>query len=303
MNCIHTGLAWIKSLSFEQSLILIFSVFVFCEWLVSRLAKLNTHNLRDSLRNFMIGLISFLGDFLFTILTMPLWIYLFHHLRIFEFDQGGLGMFILLFVLLDFSEYWFHRLSHRVNLLWQAHIVHHQSSFFNLTVGLRTSLFVPFFNIFFYSLFPLIGFDPENVLLVILIQGIYQLLIHTELVGRLGFLEYLIVTPSAHRVHHGKNELYIDKNYGKFLIIWDQLFGTYQRETEKVEYGITKPMQKETVIHSIFTPFKNLFKAMSYVRNIRAWRILLFKSPSVAGKLQESILNKESDQDVSMDTN
>lgn len=290
-------MAWIKSLSFEQSLIIIFSIFIFCEWIIGRLNKLKIHNLRDSLRNFMIGLISFLSDFLFTILTMPLWIYLFHQLRIFEFDQGSVGMFIILFVLLDFSEYWFHRLSHRVNLLWQAHIVHHQSSFFNLTVGLRTSLFVPLFNIFFYSLFPLIGFDPENVLLVILIQGIYQLLIHTELVRSMGVLEYLIVTPSAHRVHHGKNDIYIDKNYGKFLIVWDQLFGTYQRETEKVEYGITQPMKKENVVHSIFNPFKNLFKAMSYVKNLRAWKILLFKSPSVAGKLQESILSKDYDKD------
>ncbi|HLP12927.1 MAG TPA: sterol desaturase family protein [Flavobacteriales bacterium] len=292
MNFIDNLMAWTKSLSWEQSLILIFVIFIFCEWLVGRMSKLKIHNLHDSLRNVAIGAVSFAGDFLFTILTLPVWIYLFHHIRLFEFEQGGAFMFIVLFILLDFSEYWFHRLSHRVNLLWQAHVVHHQSNFFNLTVGLRTSLFVPLFNIFFYSLFPLLGFDPEHVMLVILIQGIYQLFIHTELVGKLGFLEYLIVTPSAHRVHHGKNQLYLDKNYGKFLIVWDQLFGTWQRETEQVEFGITKPMEKQGVVYSMMEPFRNLFKAMRLVKNIRAWRILLFKSPTVAGKLQEALMEK-----------
>jgi alkylglycerol monooxygenase len=292
MELINNSMAWIKSLSWEQTLISIFGIFIFCEWLVGRLSNLKTHNLRDSVRNFIIGTVSFAGDFLFTILTLPLWIYMFHHVRIFNFDQGSLSMFIVLFILLDFSEYWFHRLSHKVNLLWQAHIVHHQSSFFNLTVGLRTSLFVPLFNIFFYSLFPLLGFNPENVMLVILIQGIYQLFIHTELVGKLGILEYLIVTPSAHRVHHGKNKIYIDKNYGKFLILWDQLFGTYERESEEVEFGITRPLEKQDVVHSIVGPFKNLFKAMAFTKNIRAWRVLLFKNPTVAGKLQESVMQK-----------
>ncbi len=292
MNSIHHILLWIRSLSLEESLIGIFVIFILCEWIVARLRKVKLHNLRDSYRNAMIGVISFTTDFLFTILTLPLWIYMFSNLRIFEFEQAGIWMFVILFILVDFSEYWFHRLSHEINLLWSAHIVHHQSSFFNLTVGLRTSFFVPFFNIFFYSFFPILGFDPENVLLVILIQGIYQLLIHTELVGKLGFLEYLIVTPSAHRVHHGKNEIYVDKNYGKFLILWDQLFGTYQKETEKVKFGITKPMEKESVAYSIFGPFKNLFKAILFTKNLRAWRVLLFKSPNVAGKLQESVLQK-----------
>ncbi|HYG53035.1 MAG TPA: sterol desaturase family protein [Flavobacteriales bacterium] len=293
MNFIQGALTWANALSVEHTLILIFGIFIFCEWLAGRLAKLSLHNLNDSLRNMAIGAISFTCDFLFTILTLPLWMYMFHHIRFFEFDQGSVWMFVVLFVLLDFSEYWFHRLSHEINLLWQAHVVHHQSRFFNLTVGLRTSLFVPLFSIFFYSLFPLLGFDPEKVMLVILLQGVYQLLIHTKLVGKLGLLEYMIVTPSAHRVHHGKNEIYIDKNYGKFLILWDRLFGTYQAETEPVEFGITRPLEKEDVMHAVFSPFKNLFIAFRRAQSKAIRKTLLFGNPAVAGKLQEKVMKKQ----------
>ena len=285
MNSIHEILNWIKNLSIEESLISIFFIFLLCEWIFGRLKRLKIHETKDSVRNFLIGAISFFSDFLFTILTIPIWLYMFSHLKLFTFDQENWLSFFILFILLDFSEYWFHRLSHEVNLLWSAHIVHHQSSFFNLTVGLRTSIFVPFFNIFFYSLFPILGFSPENVLLVILIQGIYQLLIHTELIGKLGILEYLIVTPSTHRVHHGKNEIYIDKNYGKCLVFWDQLFGTYQKETEKVEFGITKPLKKSGAIYSTIYPFQKLVKALILTKNKKDRKIILFNKPAEAEEI------------------
>jgi alkylglycerol monooxygenase len=287
----NTVVHFFRSLDLEQSLVLLFVVMLGTEWILSKINRIHIHQLHDSINNMLIGGISFLFDFLFTMLMLPVWYYIYHHWALFHFATQGWIILLLLFVLVDFSEYWFHRLSHEINVLWQAHVVHHQSEFFNLTVGVRTSLFVPLFNFFIYSLFPLAGFNPETTLLIIFIQGIYQLLIHTELVGKLGILEKLIVTPSAHRVHHGKNEIYIDKNYGKFLIVWDRLFGTYQAETEEVSYGITTPLKKKGAFHSIFEPFRQLAIMCAQVKDRKKRRMMLFGSPDEVVELikQESI--------------
>lgn len=266
------------SIPMEYMLVCIFFLFLLSEFIISKLKKLKVYQLKDSIRNFLIGMISFLVDIAFSFLTYPLLVFLFVHVRVFDFPQSGIPAFFILFLLVDLCEYWFHRLSHEINLLWKAHMVHHQSNFFNLTVGLRTSFFVPLFNIFFYAVFPVIGFDPHHVLIILLMQGLYQLIIHTELVGKLGLLEYVFVTPSAHRVHHGCNEIYLDKNYGKVLIIWDKFFGTYRPETEKVIYGLTKPMEKEGVFYSIVQPFSDL--ASSFFTEKGRKRILvLFRKP------------------------
>jgi alkylglycerol monooxygenase len=277
METIGLFLSFMLSVSLEYLLILLFVVFLFAEMIISKLNKLRLYSFKDSVRNILIGVVSFLADILFSLLTFPLLVFLFDHARVFKFSNEGVVMFLVLFILVDLCEYWFHRLSHEINVLWRAHMVHHQSSFFNLTVGLRTSFFVPLFNIFFYALFPVLGFDPHQVLIILLVQGVYQLIIHTELVGKLGFLEYILVTPSAHRVHHGSNEIYLDKNYGKFFIIWDRIFGTYQPETEKAIYGLTKPMKSEGVFTSITDPFVDLYKSFFKEKGENKMRVLFGK--------------------------
>lgn len=279
MEFLHSVFYFFNDINLEKSLLFVFMVALFAEWFVSRIKNCLTHCVRDSITNFTIGAISFGFDSVFTLLLLPLWVYLYTHAAWFSFNSWSGYSLVLLFILVDFSEYWFHRLSHRINFLWSAHVVHHQSECFNLTVGLRTSLFVPLFNVFIYSLFPWLGFDPHAVLLIIFIQGIYQLLVHTELVGKLGVLDYLIVTPSVHRVHHGKNEVYIDKNYGKFLLIWDQLFGTWQQETEKPTFGITTPLKKNTAIYSVFHPMCHLLQQVKRAENKKQKRLVLFAAP------------------------
>lgn len=171
------------------------------------------------------------------------WVLHYIHTRYALFDiEANLFTWALLFVLTDFLWYWYHRLSHTVNLLWGAHIVHHQSEEYNLTVSFRITAFQALVRFFFYLPLPLLGFTGEMILVTFSICGIYQFFIHTRLVKRLGLLEEILVTPSHHRVHHGSNEAYLDKNYGGVFIIWDRLFGTFRRETEPVRYGLTKPV-------------------------------------------------------------
>lgn len=151
-------------------------------------------------------------------------------------------VWILLFIGVDFFYYWFHRMSHQVNALWAAHIVHHQSEEYNLTVALRQSWFQGWFSWVFYLPLAFVGFDPIMFLTLSSFNTLYQFWIHTRAIKSLGFLEYILNTPSHHRVHHGSNPKYIDKNHAGTLIIWDRFFGTFQKEEEEVYYGITKPL-------------------------------------------------------------
>jgi len=282
MKSIEAMADFFRSLALEDILILIFMVALATEWLTGKLRQKPVYRLRDSISNFTVGAVSFLADLLFSVITFPLWIWLYDHARLFDIDSTSAWMLVLLFVLIDFTEYWFHRFSHETNVLWSAHQVHHQSECFNLTVGLRTSLFIPLFNLLFYLAFPVLGFDPLHMVLIILLQGVYQLLIHTQLIGRLGWMEYVIVTPSMHRVHHGKNDIYLDRNYGKCLVIWDLLFGTYARETETVLYGVTCPPQNSNVFHVLFHPYRQLALQLRKAGSMRNRILVLFRGPGRA---------------------
>ncbi len=143
---------------------------------------------------------------------------------------------------MDFLYYWFHRWSHEVSAGWAAHVVHHQSEEYNLTVALRQGALQPAFSWVFYLPLALLGFPPAMFLAVSSFNTLYQFWIHTRLIGRLGPLEWVLNTPSHHRVHHARNPKYIDRNHGGTLIVWDRLFGTFARERDEPVYGITKPL-------------------------------------------------------------
>lgn len=140
----------------------------------------------------------------------------------------------------DFVYYWEHRISHEVRLLWVAHSVHHSSPIMNTAVAFRFSVFDPLIAAAFHLPMVLMGFDPLLVFLGELVVLSYQFWIHTELVGKLGFLDAVLNTPSNHRVHHGSDPKYLDKNYGGITVVWDRLFGSYQKEEEQPTYGLTK---------------------------------------------------------------
>ena len=148
-------------------------------------------------------------------------------------------MILLALLIADFFYYWQHTAEHRIRLFWAHHSIHHSSTDFNLSVALRLAWTEDFIAWIFYIPLALMGFHPLVILIAVQILGLYQVWIHTQKIGRLGFLDRILNTPSLHRVHHGANPRYIDKNYGAILCIWDQLFGTYEAETEKVIYGLT----------------------------------------------------------------
>ncbi len=142
----------------------------------------------------------------------------------------------------DFTYYWMHRIEHEVRILWAYHSVHHSSPEFNFSTALRLSWIESLFEWLFFVPMILVGFDLVQTIIALVIVVVYQNWIHTEKIGRLGWLDGVFNTPSAHRVHHGCNSQYLDKNYGGILIIWDRLFGTYEPEGEKVIYGVTEPV-------------------------------------------------------------
>lgn len=203
--------------------------------------KLGYYRLNDSIANLSQGIgQQVTGLFMKTALFFG-YKYIFEHWRLFDLPNT-IWVWIILFIGVDFFYYWFHRMSHQVNALWAAHIVHHQSEEYNLTVALRQSWFQGWFSWVFYLPLAWIGFDPLMFITLSSFNTLYQFWIHTRTIKSMGFLEYIINTPSHHRVHHGSNPKYIDKNHAGSLIIWDKMFGTFQKEEEEVYYGITTPL-------------------------------------------------------------
>ncbi|MEO0528638.1 MAG: sterol desaturase family protein [Bacteroidota bacterium] len=162
---------------------------------------------------------------------------------------------LLTFLVAEFGFYWYHRLSHEIPLLWTLHHTHHSAMRMNLTTAVRLNWVGAFVSPFIYLPFVLLGFSAEILITSLVIGLFFQYFLHTEAIGKLGIVEgKFFNTPSAHRVHHGSNEKYIDKNYGGMLIIFDRLFGTYQSEMEKVTYGVTTGFYSNNPIKLNFLP-------------------------------------------------
>ena len=153
---------------------------------------------------------------------------------------------------------------------WIGHVTHHSSSYFNLSNGFRTSPFQGLNRIVFWGILPLLGFSPEVLFITFIISGLYDFFLHTQNFPKVRWLEKVLITPSLHAVHHGKNDIYIDKNYGSTFVFWDKWFGTFQDETEKVEYGIlSKEYKDNDPVNAIFYHYVYLAKMM--VRT-RSWK-------------------------------
>lgn len=157
-----------------------------------------------------------------------------------KLDSSSPWTWVALLLATDFCYYWFHRAHHEVHLFWAAHENHHSSRHYNLSTALRQSWTTSFTGMIFYAPLPLLGFEPKMIMTAIAINVIYQFWIHTEAIKTLGPLEWIINTPSHHRVHHGRNVQYLDKNYAGVLIIWDKMFGSFEPERAPVDYGLTK---------------------------------------------------------------
>lgn len=187
----------------------------------------------------------------------------------------------LVFVLQDFWFYWLHRTEHQVRLFWASHSTHHSSHHYNFAVALRSSVFQPVYRFIFYVPIAFFGFDGLTIMFMYAVNQFYQFWLHTETIGKLpAWYEYVFVTPSHHRVHHASNARYLDRNMGQVLIIWDRLFGTFQKEEkEKPVYGLTKPLDTYHPIGAITNEYQKLLKDISQAENPKLKWQYLWKPP------------------------
>jgi sterol desaturase/sphingolipid hydroxylase (fatty acid hydroxylase superfamily) len=218
----------------------VFFLLIGVELVFTRLLERDSYRLSDSVGDLSCGLLQQVTEVFLKTSVFAAYVFVYESWRRFEIPASALWAWIFCYLGYDLLYYWYHRLSHEVNAGWASHVVHHQSEEYNLTVALRQSA-IPVSWVFYLPL-ALIGFPPQMFLVVSAIDTLYQFWIHTRLVGRLGPLEWVLNTPSHHRVHHGRNPRYIDRNHGGTLIVWDRLFGTFAEEREEPVYGITKPL-------------------------------------------------------------
>jgi len=265
-------------LNFFAFAVPLFLFFMLLEYYVSRKKKLSTHRLEESVANLNVGIAERLTDLLTTGAFFFVFTWVHDHFAIFNI-KANLATWILLFICTDLAWYWYHRYGHQVNLLWSAHVVHHQSNDFNYTVSARITIFQAVIRGVFWSALPLIGFPPGMIAAFLLVHGIYPFFTHTELIGKLGWLEYIIVTPSHHRVHHSSNPEYLDKNYGDMLIIWDKLFGTFAGEKTKPVYGLTSPVTSYSFLWQHFHFFLEMIIAFRLAKGFRNKLKIIFGKP------------------------
>lgn len=185
-------------------------------------------------------------------------------------------------ILVDFMYYWDHRFGHRVRTLWAfSHSVHHSSPLFNQTTGLRISFIDGFISPWYYTPIVFLGFDPFLVISAFGVVLAYQQWIHTETIGKLGWFDIIFNSPSNHRVHHGTQEQYLDKNYGGVFMIWDHLFGTYEPEGEAVSYGLVHQINSVNPIQVHLAEAIRFIKKFATLSTWRQRLVFAFKGPDV----------------------
>jgi sterol desaturase/sphingolipid hydroxylase (fatty acid hydroxylase superfamily) len=276
--------------------------FVLVEYVVSRVQHHDLYEKKETLGSTLVGLGNVaIGFFLKTALF-------FLFIVVYNFLPWRMELrwwtFIPCYIVLDFCSYWAHRISHHVRFLWGTHVAHHSGEHYNLTVSFRLS-WVQYIKIVFFLPVALIGFHPIIIFIANQIAVLFQFWVHTEYIRTLHpAIEYVFATPSNHRVHHGSQEKYINKNFGATFILWDRIFGTYQPEQEKAIYGITHNIERRhDPIHINFHEYAEIIKDL---KNAGTWRERLFfifgdptdvasykakKAERVSGKQKELIVN------------
>jgi sterol desaturase/sphingolipid hydroxylase (fatty acid hydroxylase superfamily) len=200
----------------------------------------------------------------------------------------------------DFMFYWMHRIDHYCRFFWAVHVTHHSSEEFNLTVGFRSSVFQPLYRFIYFIPLSLVGFDPLDVMFMYAATQIYGILIHTKTVGKLGFLEWFLSTPSHHRVHHASNIKYLDKNMGMIFIIWDRVFGTFEKEDEEVVFGLTTNIKSFNPITMVFHEWKAIAADLKKQTSLKNKFMYVFGPPGwshdgsrkTSSELRKELLSK-----------
>ena len=253
----------------------VFIALIFIEVIATVIRKKNYYRVNDAINSLSTGLLNVTTGVIFKLGAYTL---IYNHAALFSFDGNALWVWVLGFVLQDFFYYWNHRKGHEVNILWAAHAVHHQSEEYNLTTALRQTSTGFLLSWIFYVPMAILGIPPHIFLTVSLLNLLYQYWVHTRHVPKLGWFEYVFVTPSNHRVHHAKNRKYLDKNYGGVFIVWDRLFGTFIEEDEQYEpirYGTLKPLRSWNPVwanlHLYADMLQDAIKTSSWKDKLTLW--------------------------------
>lgn len=222
------------------------------------------------------GLFIFAFVYVQTHWSLPQWLHL-PELKVVNpfspFSPLMLFNYAMVIVIADFCQYWLHRLSHEVNIMWAGHVTHHSNEEYNLSVAVRQNALEGIYTWIFFLPLALLGIPWQMFVTAYAVSLLWQFLVHTQWIKKMGWLERFMSTPSHHRVHHGRNTQYIDKNYGAFFIVWDKLFGTFEPEVEPVDYGIISPLQSQNPvwsnIHHHVDIFERVWSAKSLGEKLR----------------------------------
>lgn len=254
--------------SFREQLLILISTPVYiliiaCEIILSNVQHRKTYTVRDTITNIYLLIANSSIELLFRALYVGILVYFFN--RHFYTIHNPVVYWILLLVLEDFLYYWLHRFDHEIRLFWAVHVTHHSSEQMNFAVGFRSSVFQPLYRFIYFIPLALLGFKPLDIIFIYSVTQIWGIFVHTELINKMGWLEYIFVTPSHHRVHHASNPKYLDRNMGMFLIIWDKMFGTFQQELDvsqysPIKYGLTTPLQTANPATVIFHEWSMITK-------------------------------------------
>lgn len=205
----------------------------------------------------------------------------FYEKHVISLDKNVILYWAILLFAEDFMYYWLHRIDHYCRFFWAIHVTHHNSEEFNFTVGFRSSVFQPLYRFIYFIPLALLGFRGIDIMFIYSATQIFGILVHTQTVGRLGFLEYILITPSHHRVHHGSNALYLDKNMGMLFVFWDKLFGTFQAEEahEPVKFGLTENIKTYHPLKMVFHEWKQIILDLKKPSTIKDKLYYVFGPP------------------------
>jgi sterol desaturase/sphingolipid hydroxylase (fatty acid hydroxylase superfamily) len=239
-----------------------------------------SYSIKDTLTNAALMLMNGSVDLLFRAVYIGVLIW-FYNFSVVEPIANPYIYWITLFLLEDLVFYTLHYVDHHSRLFWAVHVTHHSSEHFNLTTGFRSSVFQPLYRFVYFIPLVMIGFNPADIVIMYSLTQIYGIIVHTEYVGKLGWLEYILVTPSHHRVHHASNIEYLDKNMGMCLIIWDRIFGTFQEEIPSVppRYGLTKHNESTGLTETVFHEFVEIRKDFEQPVDLKTKFNYLIKAP------------------------
>lgn len=241
----------------------LYAILISAEIFLSNWAGKSLYSFKSTFQNVVFTLANAGLDLLLRSLfyiAVLVWAYNHHVIKI----ENVWLYWLMLFLLEDLAFYIEHRIDHYCRLFWAVHVTHHSSEEFNLTTGFRSSVFQPVYRFIYFIPIALLGFHPLDIVFMYSVTQTYGILVHTQYIKKMpAWFEAVFVTPSHHRVHHASNVLYLDKNMGMCLIIWDKVFGTFQEEleTEPIRYGLVTPVNKlHNPFHLIFHEWRSLLR-------------------------------------------